>query len=781
MELSSRRFGMFPLLILAAVFSLLAPLFWTHVEAPSASTSGAYENQDVYGRILPSITYASTRLRAREWPLWSPQQYCGVPYFSNPVHGMLQPLNLLFLATPAVTGLALHAFAGLFLMALFTTFLLLRLGTAYLPAAIGGMVYAFSGATVSVMSSPEMLGVLVWPPLLFWVAFSWSEAPRRVLVLLGGLVTALLLLSGEPVFGGILALSGLAYGLVRALAHRRPGGPGIGMALKRFGMMAAIGIALSALQWIPFVAWLVTLDRPSEAIWPGGWSGHLPAHWSEVPAALLIARAASLPGMLYFGAIPLMLMPAALLYRQRRFEVLYFSLVGFLCITLAVWGSDATPATDHWKVLVYPGVFAVALLTGFGADRLLLTGRDPRSPLIWGSVLIALGVAAALLVVGTADTRGRIALAVLALLPFFILRVRWIGVLCGICLAFLLFIDLREASTNVYQHPYGGDAQWLNDCLPAIKEAEAQVLGERILTLPASRESVLPANIGFLQPVENAGGAYWPLSRDQALWWSRLGPSMAPTAPAVAADEAAPFYPQLLNYMGVRVILGERNLPWMDDDATRDRLRLRFLRTQGRLSLWKNESAHGRLRWVPQWQAAKDLDEAMTQLVTPGFPGRSACVVTATGPAYEALQAALPAGLAEGGDAAVADTRCTLVRETPEEIEITTDTTRGGLLILADTYASGWHAYVDGKREPILRVNGLFRGLYLPGGQHSIVFTYAPLSVTVGLLITGLSVLVCAGWTLFAGSRQVFGLFSRRGSRGNPLPAPTRVAEKQGS
>jgi hypothetical protein len=771
-ELTSRRFGMVPLFVLAALFSLLAPLFWTHVEAPPGAVTGTFENQEVYGRILPTVSYASNRLRSGAWPLWSPQQFCGIPFFANPVHGMLQPLNLVFLVTPAVTGLALHAFAGLFLMALFTALLLRTLGTAWIPAAIGGMVYAFGGASVSAMSSPEILGVLVWPPIMYGIAFHFSEKPRRLLILLGGLVIALLLLAGEPVFGGLLALSALVYGLVRALARRRFTGVQAGAALKGFAMMAAIGLALSAVQWVPFMAWLTTLARPAEGLWPGGWSGHLPARFSEVPAALLMPRTAALPGMLYSGAIPLMLIPAAFLYRQRRFEVLYFFASAVLWTGIAVWGSDATSATDPWKVLVFPGTFAVALLTGFGADRLLLAGRDPRSPLIWGSVLLALAFAGALLLIGTADTRGRIALAVLALLPFFVLRVRWIGMVCGACLAFLLFVDLREASTNVYQHPYAGDAQWLNDCLPAIREAEAQALGERILTLPASRESVLPANIGFLQPVENAGGAYWPLNRDQARWWSRLAPYLSVSALSAEPDADGPFYPQLLNYMGVRVVVGERNLPWMDKEETRERLRLRFLRTLGRLSLWKNESAHARLAWVPQWEPAADMDGAIERLVDPAFPGRSVCVVTAEGRAYDALVSQLPSGASDTGDAATADAQCAMVRESPEEMEITADTTTAGILILADTFAPGWHAYVNGVREPILKVNGMFRGVYLPAGKHSVTFTYAPLSVTLGLLISGLALLGCLAWAVFTASRQMYGIFTRRGKGAAPVITP---------
>jgi hypothetical protein len=176
---------------------------------------------------------------------------------------------------------------------------------------------------------------------------------------------------------------------------------------------------------------------------------------------------------------------------------------------------------------------------------------------------------------------------------------------------------------------------------------------------------------------------------------------------------------------------------------------------------------------VPQWEPAADLDDAMSKLIDPEFPGRSVCVVTDRGNDHETLAVLLPSGASDSGDAIVADARCALVREAPEELEITTDTTSGGILVLADTFAGGWHAYVDGARSPILQVNGLFRGVYLPSGKHTVVFTYAPLSVTLGFLITGLAVLGCAGWVAFTGSRQLLALLPRRAASERPVVTPT--------
>lgn len=746
---------MLPLFLLAVVFSVLSPLYWTHVEAPSGqSLAGTYENQELYGRLVPSMHYGFTRLKANDWPLWSPQILCGVPFFANPVHGLLQPLNAVFFLSTAVQGLALHAFLGLFLMAMFLALYLRALGVAYVPAAIGGMVYAFSGASAAVMSRPELLGVLTWTPLLYWILYEHAQSVHRWWVLPGGLVIAAMLLAGAPAFAMLLVIGALVYGLARIVVRVRTQSGGWLGPVRRLCAMVVLGLVFSAVQWIPYLAWLSRLDDPLAILWQWDGAGHLPIALGELPAAILAPGTTGLPSVLYFGAIALMLIPPCLLHRNCRFEVLFFLAAAAGWIGLAVWRAGPEPGADRWLMAIYPGMVALAVLVGLGADRVLLTGRDPRSPLIWGSVILVLIAALALLLVGSAATRGPVAMATLVLLPFFILRVRWLGVLCGLAVAFLLFVDLRGASANIYQHPYAGGHHWLQDSLPALKEAEAQVLGERIFVLPASRETVLPANIGHMQPVRNAGGAYWPLTVDQARWWSAINPFLSATPPP--ESDATLFYPELLNYMGVRVVLGERPYAWMDQPADGARLRLRFLRTLGRLSLWLNESAYPRVRWVPHWESVAGVDEAMARLLDPTFKGRSTCVVDADSHGTDGLAESIPPGAPLENTFSEEDARAVVLREHAEELVVHVEAPQDGILVVADSYDPGWHAYVDDHSVPLMLVNGLFRGVLVPAGTHTVTLTYAPLSISLGLLVSGGGLLLSVLWVLFTVTRWAY-------------------------
>lgn len=64
----------------------------------------------------------------------------------------------------------------------------------------------------------------------------------------------------------------------------------------------------------------------------------------------------------------------------------------------------------------------------------------------------------------------------------------------------------------------------------------------------------------------------------------------------------------------------------------------------------------------------------------------------------------------------------------PEEIELVVSVPgfAGAFLASTERYTPGWKAYVDGRPQPAQKVNFFFRGIYLPAGQHTVVWKYQP-------------------------------------------------------
>jgi uncharacterized membrane protein YfhO len=61
------------------------------------------------------------------------------------------------------------------------------------------------------------------------------------------------------------------------------------------------------------------------------------------------------------------------------------------------------------------------------------------------------------------------------------------------------------------------------------------------------------------------------------------------------------------------------------------------------------------------------------------------------------------------------------------------------MVILADTYAPGWSATVDGQPTPIYEAYTLVRGVVAPAGAHTIDLVYRPRSVLLGAALLTLA------------------------------------------
>jgi len=83
---------------------------------------------------------------------------------------------------------------------------------------------------------------------------------------------------------------------------------------------------------------------------------------------------------------------------------------------------------------------------------------------------------------------------------------------------------------------------------------------------------------------------------------------------------------------------------------------------------------------------------------------------------------------------------------TPNRIQVATDSFTPSLLVLADNYYPGWRAEVDGRPARIIRVNYNQRGVALSAGKHFVMFSYQPASVLIGLLVSGLTLMILLVW-----------------------------------
>ncbi len=163
----------------------------------------------------------------------------------------------------------------------------------------------------------------------------------------------------------------------------------------------------------------------------------------------------------------------------------------------------------------------------------------------------------------------------------------------------------------------------------------------------------------------------------------------------------------------------------------------------GDVKIYENLAVLPRAFVAPNARVIAGEAEARAALADPAFV-----------PADTVILAEAPKqGLAPGAAASAV-----ITHYAPERVSITAE--GPGYLLLTDAHYPGWVARVDGQRVPILRADLMFRAVPLGPGAHTIEFSYEPLSVKVGLGVSGaawLLTLAALLWGIRANSTRVYG------------------------
>jgi hypothetical protein len=157
----------------------------------------------------------------------------------------------------------------------------------------------------------------------------------------------------------------------------------------------------------------------------------------------------------------------------------------------------------------------------------------------------------------------------------------------------------------------------------------------------------------------------------------------------------------------------------------------------GDVKIYENTMAAQRAFLAHDVLALPDDAAVLAQMAQPGFDPLGTVVLTASELSKAPPMQVLP-GLATGN----ASDSVAVQQYEPESVHIVSSSERGGMLVLSDSYYPGWRVTVDGQTAPILRVDHLFRGVYLPPGLHNILFTYQPDSLRLGAVVSLVAVLV---------------------------------------
>jgi hypothetical protein len=148
-----------------------------------------------------------------------------------------------------------------------------------------------------------------------------------------------------------------------------------------------------------------------------------------------------------------------------------------------------------------------------------------------------------------------------------------------------------------------------------------------------------------------------------------------------------------------------------------------------RYGLYSNPAALPRAYMVTRARAVDDEQQALETLLTRGFDRHR--------------EAVLIGGRRDPDVAALADGPATLFRparivaDAPERVVVEASAERPSLLVLADAFAPGWSALVDGRPVQLWQSNYYVRGVLLPPGTHRVEFDYRAPGFATGMVMAG--------------------------------------------
>jgi hypothetical protein len=732
----------------------------------------------------PAAIYFQRCVRSGQWPIWTPECWCGSPYNALSTLSFACPLQLvcwLLLPMPAAYdwGVMLHfVAAGMFMYLLLRHW---RLG--FLACLLGALAYCLNSEFIFLYWHPALRS-FAWMPLaiLFFDKAVRSDSRRDRAIT--GFFAGLAIISGSiqtAVY--VLLLLGM-YAVATALIRRKE------LAVVRIvsvtAMAGIIAVLLAAFQLLPTLE-LMRLDSSGRL---GGQSGTLfeglgtipflstfvvPSLWGSTESFDLFkaihTTAVDFQGYIGIGSFAMLLLAVAG-WREPQVKVL--TLCAVCAVALLVFVPPIRQLLYHRFFMAY--VFAGAGLAAYGLDGLLkhVSTGQPMIPLdrrrrkaLWGLAaflgLVAIGVLAiqiAYAVWPEPLTRAS---------NHFVAR-RAVGTLTGFLATGTDWLQTRV--DEFWKHyRLTNPAFWIPLGIGGVSIAVALgrlrgrlqrtcgfiLVGLAIIDLMTVTWRLMPMIDLKTYPLYPATTEtqYLQQSATRVYHWPNSGRGIMDSDILLsygidALDGDGSMHPltmrdvlrqtqcisnaAVLGMCAVTHVLCNTNEVPTDPGFT-------LVSDQDGVRIYQNTKARPRVQFAGHYLRVANLQECKQIMTGHDWQAQPVPIIET-----DRQPASPPGGRTEHADARIVTEKTTAV-----DIAVQTDT--AGFVLLADTFYPGWRVVVDGVPATISRANGAQRAVFVEPGEHRVEFRYAPGSIRLGVAIS-ICALVVVAWRLVSWGKR---------------------------
>lgn len=765
---------------------------------PVVASDKTFVARDHYLFYNPRHYFVAQSMREGELPLWNPFFACGTPCQASIQNSVFYPLSVLYTMLPFQTGFKYYVLLH-YVLAAFFMFLLMRAWSASGAAAwIAGLVYAFGGYCASINDNVAFLASAAWVPL---VLLCWDRMLRQktvVTIISSAFAVAFQLLAGDASCYLLASFIITFFFTLRHIFLQRLAKQRIdARPLLLFCFAWVLGLLVGAVQIVPFVELVLQSHRA------GGLSFAQAARWSFHPAELVqlllpYCFGTIVPGTrwfgqlwldtLYIGIIPL---GCAILYLCSARQ----SLRLFLC---AVLGTGLLLGLGKYSpvyVLLYhtvPGIgmiqypvkflffvhFSLSVMAGFGCDIVWHVSQNTSTVRRLCRVL-GVGIICLMVLLGTErffdETWYRVFLTLYPktdyLLP--LAQAAWQNLWHEVVVLLVLFSIFFVIAVMLHTGKLSKQTATATCAIVifidmlAFGKPQDPYIPQQMFSLPTESGKFLKQDASLFRIYSLATYQtkrsflhvyYMPFERvyrairetQQAntnvyeglqsaeeysdLLLTRYYDVFLPVERCFSERQPGPSAmhrcSSLLSLLNVKYIISPFPLYGFPFSLERD----------GPVKIYKNPFVLPRAFIVDRVEVCPDDGAVLGAMMREGYQPSANVYITAD----EANKIPNIMDLTGNGSNASASPGSVSIEDyRPNRILVKAALARKALLVLADTYYSGWKAFDNGRDIPVLRIDHTLRGVVLDPGEHTVAFVFKPATLKVGALLTCSTVLFC--------------------------------------
>lgn len=763
-----RLFRLLPLfLFILIVFVAFRPfLLKQNIPTPADALIGLYHPfRDLYAPQYPNgipfknflITdpvlqqypwrFLSTSLE-KSWqlPLWNPYSFSGTPLLGNFQSGVFYPLNSIFFLLPFSYAWTILIMLQPFLAAVFLYLYLRKMNLHPLASFVGSVTFSFCGFSIAWMEWNTIMHTALWLPLIL---LSEEHLLRKRSV---GWIIVFLLAEISAAFAGhlqtyfyILLVSNvyLFCRIIQVASHRKSD---IFFESLRiyipFLLLSGVVFVVTAIQWIPTLQFIAQSARAvDQADWQTieGWFIPL-QHLAQFIAPDFYGNPTTLnywgswnygEFVGYVGIVPLLFAVYAMLLRRDK-KTLFFGALAIVSLVFATQNILATLpylwhipflSTTQPTRLLFVTDFSLAVLCALGIDSYMKQKKGLIFSFVfiysclsslWITILFGktFGITTNNLLVARQNLLLPTAIVVMTtvLLVTSKLKRKYTTTFFLTGLFLLTVFDLLRVFEKFT--PFSSQ-EYLYPPTKMLSFLQQQSGNFRIM---ATDRRILPPNVSMMYHLEEAGG-YDPLyllSYGELIAASERGkPNISPPFGFNRIITPQNIHSPIVNLLGIRYILS------FDELST---LGLKKVFEEGQTKLYENTNAFPRVFFVQRVQWVNSKTEAINRMFDTSTDLRTIAIVE---------KSTFTKGGVYPTEFSLGKSR--IVSYNANKVVVETENDKDGFLVLIDSYYPNWKAeiYSEGTslqldnpvQAKIEKVDYNFRGIFIPQGKHTVVFT----------------------------------------------------------